>query len=115
MRTKAKMPKMRGGNHGGGTTIYRLELQSDKAARELRRRATITGARYRKPEANAAVTQILELLADGRLIFVPDDMLSAVSWLYEARRLCFDETARRGLDHLIAALEIARAVLQRDE
>jgi hypothetical protein len=102
---------MRGGNHGGGTTIYRLELQSDKAARELRRRATITGARYRKPEANAAATQILELLADGRLIFVPDDMLVAVSWLYEARRLCFDEAARRGLDHLIAALEMAQGIM----
>lgn len=96
----------RGGNRGGGTTIRRVELQSDKAARELRRLATgaYGGERYRKEDANEAVTQLLELAADHRMLALSPDMLAALPFLQDARRMCFLEDAQRGLDQIIAAL-----------
>ena len=94
---------MRGGNRGGGTTVRKVEL-SEKAAQELRRRATITGERYRKEEADAAASEVIELLADGRLFILSADVHAALPWIEEARRMCPDETAQRGLDQLIAAL-----------
>jgi hypothetical protein len=105
------MDDRRHGNYGGGTTIRRLELQSDKAALELRRRATgaYGGIRYGKADANAAATLVFELAADGRLLHITDDMLAAVSWLQEARAMCVSGNAQRGLDQLIAALWAAQA------
>lgn len=95
---------MRGGNHGGGTTITRVTL-TPAAARELRRR--ITGdyvTRYRKADADAAASELLEHLAAGRLLLLTDDMAAALPWLEEARAMCVDEAAQRGLDQLIAGL-----------
>jgi hypothetical protein len=104
----------RGGNRGGGTTVRRLELQSEKAARELRRLATgaYSGARYRKVDANATATELLEQAADHRLLYLTDDMLTALSWLSETRRRCVSENTQRGLDQLIAALWTAQGQLK---
>jgi hypothetical protein len=102
----ATMPKggNHGGNHGGGTTIKLVEL-TDTAARELRRRITGDYAtRYNKEQANAAVSEVLELLAAGRLLPISDDTRAALPFLQDARRMCFHEDAQRGLDQLIAAL-----------
>jgi len=101
----------RGGNRGGGSTIHRLELQSGAAARELRRR--ITGdyaSRYTKAQANQAVTELLEMLAANRLLYLTDDMRAALPWLQEARAQCFSEEAQRGLDQLIAAILVVEAI-----
>jgi hypothetical protein len=105
------MVSNRGGDHGGGTTIRHLELQSETAARELRRRATGAhgGMRYRKADANAAATELLEQAADHRLLYLTSDMLAALPWLQEARQMCESEDAQRGLDQLIAALWTAKA------
>lgn len=103
------MSGRRGGDHGGGTTIKRVTL-TDSAARELRRRITGDYAtRYTKTHADAATSEILEMLAAGRLLHLTDDMRAAVFWLEEARRMCFDEQAQRGLDRLIAALSVSAA------
>lgn len=101
---------MRGGDHGGGTTIRRVEL-TDAAARELRRR--ITGnysTRYRKEEADAAASEIIERLTDGQLLLLTDDMRAALPWLEEIKRQCPSEQAQRGIDQLTAALWSAYAV-----
>lgn len=96
-----KEPKPRGGNHGGGTTVKSVVL-SDQAAAYVKRRATILGTRYRKEEANATASAIIE--AAERSIYITDDMIAAVAYLQEARGMCFSETAQRGIDQLIAAL-----------
>jgi len=100
MNTKHEMDR------GGGTTIRKVEL-SECAALELRRRATITTTRYRKADANAAASDILEHLAAGRLLPPSRDIRAALPVLEEARRMCFHEDARRGLDQLIAAILFA--------
>lgn len=99
----------RGGNRGGGTTVKRIDL-SDVAAEELRRRSQVAGTRYRKEEANATASTILETLAAGRtaLLVVSSDVLAALPWLEQARAQCFSEEAQRGLDQLIAALWTAK-------
>lgn len=96
---------MRGGDRGGGTTVKRVDL-SEAAAEELRRRAQVSGARYRKEEANATASAILEALAKGQatLLLVSDDILATLPWLSEIRGQCFNEQAQHGLDQLIAAL-----------
>lgn len=94
----------RGGDFGGGATIKRIEL-TEQAARELRHR--ITGdyvTRYNKADADKAASEILEHLAAGRLLYLTEDMRAAVGFIQDARRMCFDEQAQRGLDQLIAAL-----------
>jgi hypothetical protein len=93
-------------DRGGGTTIRRVNL-SEKAAQELRRRATITTTRYRKEDADAAASDILEHLAAGRLLLISSDIRAALPWIEEARGQCFNEAAQRGLDQLIAALRVA--------
>lgn len=98
--------KPRGGNHGGGTTVKTVVL-SDKAAAYVKRRATINGTRYRKEEANATASAILE--AQDRMLFITEDMIAAVAYLQEARSVCFSEQAQRGLDQLIAALWVVKA------
>lgn len=105
-----KEPKPRGGNHGGGTTVKTVVL-SDKAAAYVKRRATIGGPRYRKEEANATASAILEYGADDRLLFITPDMIAACAYLQEARGLCFSEDAQRGLDQLIAALWVVKAAV----
>lgn len=100
-------PKPRGGNHGGGTTVKTVVL-SEKAARYVKQRATILGERYRKEEANSTASTILEAGANDRLIYITDDMIASISFLMDARAMCFSETAQRGIDQLIAALETAR-------
>lgn len=95
--------KERGGDHGGGTTIKRVEL-TESAARELRRR--ITGdfsTRYNKSQADRAASEILELLAARRLLLLTDDMRAALPLLQEARERSSGD-AQRGLDQIIAAL-----------
>lgn len=94
----------RGGDFGGGPLVRHVELLTDAAARELRRRATVTGTRYRKDEANITVTELLELLAAQRLMLITPDMRAALPCLTEARQTCQDEAAARGLDQLIAAI-----------
>lgn len=95
--------KPRGGDHGGGTIVRTIVL-SDKAAEYVKRRATINGPRYRKQEANATASAILEAGADNRLLYITDDMIAASAYLQEARGMCFNEQAQRGIDQLIAAL-----------
>jgi hypothetical protein len=97
--------KKRGGDRGpaSGTTIRNVTL-SEPAARELRRRATITTTRYRKEDADEAASDILEHLAAGRLLLLSDDIRAALPWLETARSQCFHEDAARGLDQLIAAI-----------
>lgn len=90
-------------DRGGGTTIRRVTL-SEPAARELRRRATITTTRYRKEDADAAASDILEHLAAHRLMLITPAMRAALPYLTHARAQCFNEEAQRGLDALIAAL-----------
>lgn len=93
----------RGGNHGGGPTITRVELTST-AARELRRRVTGDYAtRYTKAQANAAASEVLDLLAAGRLMFITDDMRAMLAWLMESRATALGEV-QHGIDQLIAAL-----------
>lgn len=99
--------KTRGGDRGGGTTIRKVEL-SERAALELRRRATITTTRYRKADANAAASDILEHLAAGRLLLISDDMRAALPFLETARAQCFNGQAQRGFDQLIAALLVTK-------
>jgi len=95
-------------DRGGGTTIRRVNL-SEKAAQELRQRATITTTRYRKEDADEAASDILEHLAAGRLLLLSDDMRAALPWLEAARAQCFHEDAQRGLDQIIAALLVMQA------
>ena len=94
----------RGGDRGGGTTIRNVFL-SERAAAELRRRATIASTRYRKADANAAASDIIEHLVAGRLLLLSDDMRAALPWLEKARQECFLEDAAHGLDQLIAAIK----------
>lgn len=101
----SKEPKPRGGNHGGGTTVRTVVL-SEAAAAYVKRRATILGTRYRKQEASAAASAILE--AQDRMLYITDDMIAAAAYLQEARGMCFSEQVQRGLDQLIAALWVAR-------
>lgn len=49
-----------------------------------------------------------ELLTRVATIIFSDDMIAALPWLTEARGICFDEAAQRGLDQLIAALWVAK-------
>lgn len=109
--------KGRGGNHGGGTTIKKVEL-SEAAARELRRRTTgdyVT--RYRKEDADRAASELLEMLAAGRLLLLTADMKAALPFLQDAHQMCFDEQAQRGLDQLIVAIlaRMAATVPQGEE
>lgn len=97
-----------GGPPGSGMIVHVVRL-TPKAAAEVRRRAEIAGPRYRKEEADATASEIIEMLADGRLLLISDDMLAAATWLQDARALCPNEQAQRGLDQLIAALWSARA------
>jgi hypothetical protein len=106
-RTCEECRKPRGGNHGGGTTVKAVVL-SDKAAQYIKRRATIAGPRYTKLDANRTASAILEAGANDRLLLITDDMIAARDWLADAKRLCFAEQAQRGLEQMIAALEVAR-------
>lgn len=99
-----KESRPRGGDYGGGTTIKRIEL-TEQAARELRRRITGDYAtRYNKAQADAAASELIEWHAAGRLLYLTEDMRAALPFLQDARRMCFDEQAQRGLDQLIAVL-----------
>lgn len=102
--------KERGGPPGSGATVHVVRLRP-KAAAEVRRRAMIAGERYRKEEANETASDIIEFLADVRLLLITDDMLSALPWLQETRGMCVDEIAQRGLDQLIAALWTAKNIV----
>lgn len=93
---------------GTGLSVRRVTL-SNKAARYVRARATIAGPRYTKADANATASAILEAAADGRLLRITNDMIAARAYLQNARALCFSEQAQRGIDQLIAALEIIPA------
>jgi hypothetical protein len=99
--------KRRGGPPGSGMTV-RVVTLSEKAAGEVRRRSALLGPRQRKDEASRTVSEIIEQLADGQLLLITDEMRAAVVWLQEARGVCFDETAQRGLDQLISGLWVAR-------
>lgn len=97
----------RGGDRGGGTTVRDVKL-SELAAAELRRRANPLGTRYRKAEADAAASALLEALASGTAIVLPTAAIApALVWLEEARAACFSEDGQRALDHLIAAIRSA--------
>lgn len=100
--TEEKLPH---GQRGGGSVVRRLDV-SETAAAYVKRRATISGPRYRKEEANATASAILEALASGALVTLPmtPDLRAALPWLEEARRSCISEDAQRGLDQLIAAV-----------
>lgn len=104
------MPTKRGGDHGGGPLVRRVEL-SEAAARYIKRRATILSTRYRKADADATATAILEALATGTAVVLPvgDDLCAAVQWLQEARAMCISEAAQRGIDQIIAAIRTARS------
>lgn len=94
----------RGGNHGGGSTIRRVEL-TEAAARELRLR--ITGdyaSRYTKEQASGAASAHYEQLSRHEWLYLTDDMAAALPYLELARDQCFSDQAQRGLDQLIAAL-----------
>lgn len=97
----------RGGNHGGGSVVRRVSL-SERASAYVKARATITGPRYTKDDANRTASTILEAGANDRLIYVTDEMIATIAYLQDARTMCFSETAQRGIDQLIAALETAR-------
>lgn len=43
-----------------------------------------------------------------RSIPITDDMLTTIAYLEQARAMCFNETAQRGIDQIIAALTTAR-------
>lgn len=91
----------KGQDYGGGATVKIVAL-SDAAAQLVKRRATIVGKRYRKEEANATASAIIE--ASAGAIYPTADMRASIAWLQEARAMCFSEEAQRGLDQLIAAL-----------
>lgn len=97
----------RGGNHGGGSVVRRVSL-SERAAAYVKARARIAGPRYTKDDANRTASTILEAGANDRLLYITDDMITSISFLLDARAMCFSETAQRGIDQLIAALETAR-------
>ena len=96
----------RGKDYGGGATVKIVAL-TDRAAQLVKRKATILGPRYRKEEANATASAIIE--ASACAIYPTDDMRAAVAWLQEARALCFSEQAQRGLDQLIAGLRASNS------
>jgi hypothetical protein len=101
------MPNPNGGPPGSGAIVRRVSM-SERAAAYVKARATIAGPRYTKADANRTASTILEAGANDRLIFVTDDMISAIAYLHDARTMCLGEAAQRGLDQLIAALETAR-------
>jgi len=74
---------------------------SDKAARLVRRRATIIGTRYTKDEANKTASAILE--AQDRMLYITEDMIAALPVL-EAARQQSSGTEERGLAQIVAAL-----------
>ena len=96
----------KGQDYGGGATVKVVAL-SDTAAQFVKRKATIAGKRYRKEEANATASAIIE--ASACAIYPTDDMRAAIFWLQEARAMCFSDEAQRGLDQLIAALMTSTA------
>ena len=81
---------------------------SERAAQHLRRRSLANGPRFTRAQASAAANAIIEAHASNRLLFISNDILSAVEWLVEAKRICASEDAQRGLDQLIAALRTAQ-------
>ncbi len=91
----------RGGNRGGGTVVERVTL-TPAAAAYVKRKATIGGPRYRKEEASATASMIIE--AAERSIYITEDTIAALAYIQEARGMCFSEQAQRGLDQIIAAL-----------
>jgi len=101
------MPNPNGGPPGSGTLVRRVSL-SERAAAYVKARATIAGPRYTKDDANRTASTILEAGCIDRLLFITDDMIATITYLQDLRQMCFSETAQRGIDQLIAALETAR-------
>lgn len=95
--------RKRGGPDGSGMTVRNVTL-SERAAAEVRRRSALLGPRQRKDEASRTASEIIEWLADGRLLLITEDMIAAAVWLQEARGMCPNEQAQCGLDQLIAGL-----------
>lgn len=104
--SEEEIVKKRGGPPGSGATV-RVVTLSEKAAAEIKRRATIAGPRYRKEEADATASEIIERLAARQLLLITEDMRAALPWLVEIKRQCPNEIAQRGLDQLIAGLWVA--------
>jgi hypothetical protein len=100
----------RGGDFGGGPLPRRLTL-TEKAARFVRQRATITGTRATTEAMQATASQVLEAMADGALVWIlnTEDVQASVVWLQEARAMCASEAGQRGLDQIQAAILTAQA------
>lgn len=95
-------------DRGGGPLPRTIDLTED-VARWLKQRAALTDKRYRRADASAAANAIFEAIASGATLPpASSDMLAALPFLQDARRMCFHEDAQRGLDQLIAALWAAQ-------
>jgi len=94
--------KPRGGDHGGGTTVKAVALPP-KAAALVKARATISGPRYTKDEANKTASALLEAFADRQIIVITPDMRATLPALEAARQRSTGD-AERGLAQLIAAI-----------